>query len=230
MRLGVTGMFDFNIAFYTSFKQTGRSRAGHLWMVDKWEQPPLYYGAPSAEFIAALAQQTEADRIESQQLDFSSKTDKEISASILASLFQKLGVVDIKASSLLKLEFSVSLTLEDYTRLSIPPAAFNPLIGQRVPPIAGTGRWVIAYAQHEASQGRFTLNYNKQKAGALGLDLAARGSASLNYEGEHAAQQAYNFKASEPVVFGMSVIQLEEKGKRWSQFGDKHKFVRFMNS
>jgi hypothetical protein len=224
-------MFTYNIAFYTSFKQTGRSRVGHLWMVEsKWSLPPDYYGPPSTEFTTQIAAQLETDQLESQQLDFSSQESKEISASILASLFQKLGVLDIKASGLAQLDFAVSLTLQDYQRWSVPPAAFNPLIGKPIPPIAGTGRWVIAYAQHEASHGAFTLSYNKQQAAKLGLDLAARGSASLNYEGEQHSLQHYNFRASAPVVFGVSIIQLEERSKKWYQFGDKHQSIRFINS
>ncbi|MBN2083303.1 hypothetical protein JW859_13985 [bacterium] len=225
-------MFDYsNIAFYTALKQTGRARLGHLWMVQGgWgSEPPIYYGAPSDEFHRRMLELTEADIIESHQLSFSSSEHGEESASILASIFRRLGVLDVKASKLKELEYSAELTMLDYTRLSVPPAAFNPLIGQPIPAIAGTGRWVIAYAQHEASQGRFSLKYDQKRALALGLDLAAKGSASLNYEGEHASVHSYNFNAGEPVVFGVSIIQLEEKSKKWSKFGTKHEAIRFVH-
>ena len=218
------------IAVFTSVVDGTDIRLGHLWEVQGkfGVHAPRWYGQPYDD-LQPRYDKYRITRVEKYPLSLESATDKESSASLLASVFQALGAADIKASRLSKLAYSATVELADYEMLYIPLSCFDRLKGRPIPAFAGTGRWVIANAQHRASQGRLEVRCDVGQAAELGVDLAARGSASLNHKSSSKTKVVYEFAAHQPLAFGMSVLQIMEKGGKWDKQGKDHEKVKFLH-
>ena len=67
------------------------------------------------------------------------------------------------------------------------------------------------------------------RAAELGVELAERGSASLNHKSSSKTKVVYEFSAEKPLAFGMSVLQIMEKGGKWDKQGMDHDKVRFLH-
>lgn len=218
------------IAVFTSVVDGADIRVGHLWEVKGkfGVHVPRWYGQPYDD-LQSFYNDFHITRVETYPLSLESSTDRESAASLLASVFQALGAADIKASRLSKLDYTATVELEDYEMLYIPLSCFDRLKGRPIPTFADTGRWLIANAQHRAAKGKLEVKCDVAQAAELGVQLAELGSASLNHKSSSKTKVAYEFSAEKPLAFGMSVLQIMEKGGKWDKQGMDHEKVGFLH-
>lgn len=218
------------MAVFTTVVDGADIRLGHLWEVKGkfGVHVPRWYGQPYDD-LQPNYDDYRITRVEKYPLSLESSADKESSASLLASVFQALGAADIKASRLSKLDYTATVELTDYEMLYIPLSCFDRLRGRPIPAFAGTGRWVIANAQHRSAKGKLEVKCDIARAAELGVELAERGSAGLNHKSSSKTKVAYEFSAEKPLAFGMSVLQIMEKKGKWDKQGMDHEKVKFLH-
>ncbi|MEZ5337152.1 MAG: hypothetical protein R3F46_02715 [bacterium] len=160
---------DFRIALYTSLLDTEHSRLGHLWHRSKNSQPPEWYGQPWPELDPVFAAQSVVHRVGSHEFSLSSATRRRRSTGLLTSVLRSFGVLDFQMERLRERSFTAKLSLVDYVRPTLAPAALSRLIGYSVPPTFSGGHWFACQAQHQAMSGTLELAYDRSD----GYDLAA---------------------------------------------------------